>query len=510
MAKNYWLLSRPKRKLILVPDLLKIFSTVAAGQKWERNRGIQAEFERQLVDFQWKAQNTSTDGSGARTYAILLFMLGLWFEDENGVQITNAGIEMLNDDPPVPILTKQLLDFQYPSPYSLKLKVDVNREIRIRPHRFIVRLLLEKKLEEITQDEIAFCLVALAKSDNDIEKCYEFLLEYRKNPGAIISTAISISGTTEDNLRNIGNTFINQLEYTGWFMNGDDLKSLKIKPEKIENVKKALEDSKQGLIQNPEDQVTFQMRYGSGLTVSKDYRYTPPKRTAIDPNERAIMLSFYEATLNNPIDAIDDELITQISERRGVPKELVLKVVKKIAGKPLMDIFEERYLKLSTGGTETAKDFEIKTNNVLSGEGFGFASVWVGPKPRHPDLFVYFDKVNKKHGILDTKAYSEYNLPLDHKNKMAHTYIPSFKKLIFEGDEYDLSFFSYVAGGYGTNMHNSFRELTTMTDVRGSYITAFNFLKLLRQHRVKPFSAKEFGLIFGLNKEILDEEIVRN
>jgi hypothetical protein len=46
MAKNYWVITRPKRKLILIPDLLKIFSTVVEGQKWEgiRQRG---GFERQ-------------------------------------------------------------------------------------------------------------------------------------------------------------------------------------------------------------------------------------------------------------------------------------------------------------------------------------------------------------------------------------------------------------------------------------------------------------------------------
>ena len=69
---------------------------------------------------------------------------------------------------------------------------------------------------------------------------------------------------------------------------------------------------------------------------------------------------------------------------------------------------------------------------------------------------------------------------------MAYTYIPSFKKLIYEDQEYELQFFSYIAGGFGSGMRKSFEELITMTDTNGSYITSTNMVKLLRKHKQNP------------------------
>ncbi len=507
MSRKSWWVTRPKRKLILIPDLLKIFATTAEGQKWEGNRTLQLEFETALRNYEWKAQNVSKDGSGGRTYAAMLAMLGLWFEDEHGVQITNAGKELVADNPPVPILTKQLLDFQYPSPYSKIRQVDVDPEFRIQPFRFILKLFTEKNLEEITQEEIAFCLVPYAKTAADLDKCHQLIMKFRSQPAGIISQAVNDSGTTEDNLRNIGNTIVNQFEYTGYFEERTDIKSLRIKPEMKQKAKSDLTHLREGLIQNPEDAATFLMRYGSGLEVSKDYRYTHPEAPALNPNDKAVLITYLEIALNEPIQGISDELVERIAQRRGVSFDQAKRVLSAFAQKPQFDRFEEKYLKLAIGGTATADDFEIKTTGIFSKDGFGFAAVWVGNKPRNPDLFVYFDRDNKRHGLIDTKAYKEYTLPLDHKNLMAHTYIPSFKTIKFEGDVYNLEFFNYVAGGFGSGMPRSFSELLRMTEIKGSYITAYNLVQLLRLHRSSPFSAEKFGELFSSNTEIVYDKV---
>lgn len=501
MAKQHWIITRPKRKLILIPDMLKIFRAVAEGKKWRGNRPLQIEFEKELKSSQWKAQNVSKSGSGGRTYASLLFMLGLYYEGPEGVELTNIGKEIVSGEPPVPALTKQLIDYQYPSPYSKKVRIDDS--FRLRPHRLILRLFTEKGLEEITQDEIAFCAVPRAKKDSDLDMVANLIKKYRENPEEVIRESLELSEATEDNLQNIGNTLVNELEYLGLFEESTDIKSLKIKPDKVQKLEELITQGKETLIQNPEDEVTFQMRYGSGLEKSKDYRYTEIKQTSIDPNDRAILVTYYEIASNRPIDAFTDELIENIASYRGVPAEKVSKVLNTLADKPRLDRFEEKYLQLSKGGNETATDFEIKTEGLFSNDGFGLAAVWVGSKPRHPDIFVFFDKENKKHGLIDTKAYKEYNLPLDHKNKMAHTYIPDFKELEYEGDKYELMFFNYVAGGFSATISNSFDELLEMTDVPGSYITSVNLLKMLRDHKASPFSSDKFAELFTSNKEIV-------
>lgn len=508
MPKNYWVNTRPKRKLILIPDILRVFESVASGQEWHGNRKLQLEFEKALTDAKWKAQNISRDGSGGRTYAALLFMLGLWFEDENGVQITNAGEDLIDNNPPAEILTKQLMNLQYPSPYSIKSSVNVSSNIKIHPHRFIVRLFIEKGFSEITQDEIAFCLVPFCESDRDIEKAVELINEFRESPESVTEKAVERAQTSEDNLRNIGNTFVNQLEITGFFIERDELKSLSVKHDKKDEISDYLSNMRQSFIQDPSDSATFQMRYGSGIKKSKDYRYSQAEPMAISPNERKILVTYYTLLANEPISSINSALISKISIMTGAGEKTVESVLNKLASKPKLNRFEEKYLQLSKGGRETATEFEVLTTGIFSDQGFGFPSEWIGSKGNVPDIIVYIDTQNKKHGIIDTKAYKEYSLSNDHRNRMLSNYIPKFRKIKFEDEIYDLAFFSYIAGGFKSSMKNSFEKLVSKTDVGGSYITSINFIRLLRKHRSQEIKSGEMISLFSSNDEITEDVIV--
>ncbi len=504
--RDHWVISRPKRKLILVPDMLRIFAAVVEGKKWKGNREIQLQFEIALTEAQWKAQNISADGSGARTYAVLLFMFGLWYEDEeNGVCITLAGEEILGGALPVPIITKQLLDFQYPSPYSLNRNVNISHDFKIQPYRFILNLFLQEGFEEVTQNEIAYCLVPFAKNSNDLEKCADLVREFRENSNRIISNAVESSGTTEDNLRNIGNTVVNQLEYTGYFLEKQDIKSLRIKPESTEIARSVLNRLRSGLIQDPNDVASFQKRYGTGLDTTKDYSSSIREPMPISPNERLIFEKFYILSSNEPIFSLTPEIIARLSNETGAGVSMVGRVLDRMPLETQASQFYSNYLSLSVGGRSTAEDFERKTAALF--EGFGIDTLWVGRKPRHPDVIVFIDKVNMKHGIIDAKAYREYSLSLDHKNKMAHTYIPDFKQFMYDDDNYKLSFFGYVSGGYSSNISNSFEELLSMTDVSGFFISAKNLLDLLKNHHEHPFSTEELLEIFSSGQELRAYEI---
>lgn len=108
-----------------------------------------------------------------------------------------------------------------------------------------------------------------------------------------------------------------------------------------------------------------------------------------------------------------------------------------------------------------------------------------------------------KYGIVDTKAYPEYNLPIDHRTKMAHEYITRYKKYTHEGREFDLCFFAYISGGFSDSIQNSFDKLLQKTDgINGSYITAVNFMKMLRRHKDTQYTTDEVIQIFSVNKEI--------
>lgn len=506
--RQYWVISRPKRKLILVPDLLKIFSAAALGQTWTGNRALQKRFERNLTNAHWKAQNLSDDGSGGRTYAALLYLLGLWYEDDNNeVRITLAGQEILDGDPPIPIITKQLLDFQYPSPYSIKPSVNVSRSFRVRPFRFILKLFLERNVERLTQDEIAFCLVPYAINDSCQDICLAKIHDFRTNRSDLIKQAVVDSGTTEDNLRNIGNTAVNNFEYSGYFIEQEDIKSLEIKPSKIQEANDFLSSLRKSMIQNPEDAQTFQKHYGTGLKKSKDYSDSIRQPLPINPNERKILEQFYIIASNEPIFSMDSDLVDRVSTSTGATKNMVKNTLERLPLETQANQFYQSYLQLSVGGNSTAEDFERKTC-ALYNEGFKINAWWVGRKPRHPDIILFFDVVGSRLGIIDTKAYSEYHLPLDHKNKMAYTYIPKFRTYDYNGKTYRLSFFGYVAGGFTNTISSSFNELIGMTAVSGHLISAQNLLTLLEIYRQRHLNFDKLIEIFTINKEIIPYEII--
>ncbi len=505
--KNYWVLSRPKRKLILVPDLLAIFSSIVEGEKWKGNREIQLEFEKALTDAQWKANNISKDGSGGRTYAVLLFMLGLWYEDpKDGVRITIAGQEILDGISSVEILTKQLLNYQYPSAYSIKGSVNVSKDYKIWPFRFLINILLDGQLSEITQEEIAFCIIPYAKKMNDIQFCINKIQNFRSNPDKIILEALKITETSEDNLKNISNTAINQIEYTGFFVEDYKRRSLKLNPSNLYEIRKKINDLRTSFIQNAEDEVLYQTRYGSGIKKTKDYSKSTRSSMNFNPNERKIITELSIISVSRPIYSFSDDLIDEISKRIGASKKLVKSTLLKYPIKNNTNQFYNSFIQISKGGNEVAKDFEIRTLNIYN-RGFGFDSEWVGSKSRHPDIIIYLDKKNYRHGIIDTKAYKEYNLPLDHKNKMAYTYIPNFETIEYRGEIYNLAFYGYVAGGFSSTIQKSFSELVNMTNIPGHYITAENLLYLLEKMIENKINKNEIFNYFCLNQEITPKSI---
>lgn len=81
---NYWFVSRPKRKLNSVPDVLSVFAEKALHEVWSGQRGSQLSLEDALESSGLKRKGDRRDqsGSGARTYRSWLMSLGLLFTQE--------------------------------------------------------------------------------------------------------------------------------------------------------------------------------------------------------------------------------------------------------------------------------------------------------------------------------------------------------------------------------------------------------------------------------------------
>ena len=82
---NYWWVTRPKRKLNSIPEVLGVFSNVALSAQWSGSRNIHIQFEDELEKAGLKRIGERRDhsGSGGRTYQAWLFSLGLIFIQNN-------------------------------------------------------------------------------------------------------------------------------------------------------------------------------------------------------------------------------------------------------------------------------------------------------------------------------------------------------------------------------------------------------------------------------------------
>lgn len=108
---DYWWITRPKRRLDCVCRELIAFHKVAVGKSWNANRSVQFEFEKMLETLNIKRHDSEkqSSGSSARTHATMLYSLGLWYEQDQCVHLTPAGAALVDGEPPVPILTHQVI-----------------------------------------------------------------------------------------------------------------------------------------------------------------------------------------------------------------------------------------------------------------------------------------------------------------------------------------------------------------------------------------------------------------
>ena len=70
---NYWWVTRPKRKLDSVPEVLATFAEISLNQSWSGQRDTHMSFEDALEQAGLKRVGLRRDqsGSGGRTYGAL-------------------------------------------------------------------------------------------------------------------------------------------------------------------------------------------------------------------------------------------------------------------------------------------------------------------------------------------------------------------------------------------------------------------------------------------------------
>ena len=182
---NYWWVTRPKRKLNSIPEVLSTFSEISLNQEWQGQRDTHLDLEEALEEAGLKRVGERRDqtGGGARTYQAWVASLGLIFIQESTKQLklTLAGEAIMNGDSPVSVLKNQILKYQFPSSFSTSKGVNVSSRFKVRPFRFLLRLLMDTSVNGLSEEEIA--KVIITNAENETEDCYrkvvDKLMEFR-------------------------------------------------------------------------------------------------------------------------------------------------------------------------------------------------------------------------------------------------------------------------------------------------------------------------------------------
>ncbi|MGE8203051.1 AlwI family type II restriction endonuclease [Heyndrickxia sp. NPDC080065] len=514
---NNWQVPRNKRKLYPVVDILSVFTLQTLGDNWRSNLNRQLDFEAELERYGLKRPGQRRDrrAGGARTYESWLYNLGLIYKETNTdtVRTTLAGEALLSGQPPVPIVTNQLMKLQYPSPYSIRNRVNIHYRFQVRPFRFLLRLLADNRVQTLSKEEIGRFVITEGENESPI--CFEHVVQriisYRSHGDTVLpsnfeeryqssTTGMRSREQTISYLEDIANTFINYLEYTqliGRNSNG----SIYILQERINEVDLILNDgtSLRPLDTNrPYGIENFQRGFGLAPGQNRDNRNFGGQ-TVTDNlyRERRIRSDLLHIAGTRPISNFTASLVREIADSTGYT---VRQVEDALDGfRPdTFGQFEASYLNMAISGTELATEFEFATRGVF--EQLGFQAEHVGSHALHPDIFV--ESPQNYSGIIDTKAYRSYTINNDHRNRMINNYIPTY-----QNQNGNLEFFMYIADGFGSNIASQVQNIADRTHVNGSVITARNVIRLLQRYQVNPISHESLRNMFSSNTVITMTDI---
>jgi len=508
---NYWWVTRPKRRLNSIPETLATFAEIALNKEWEGQRGSHLSLEEALEGAGLKrtGQRRDQTGGGGRTYQAWLESLGLIFIQENTgkMKLTLAGEAIMAGDSPVAVLTSQVLKYQFPSSFSLSRGVQVSSRFRIRPFRFLLRLLSDNRIGGLTEEEIA--KIVITEAETESSACYERIVSrihtFRADGDACLEKDFetkyaSSRGVNPVNpfahLLDVANTLVNWLEYTQ-LARRDDLRCIRILDEKQDEVQQILSVDTP-LIPRAEEHEFFQRKYGIDPKHRKDTRdltgamNISPKIIA----EQKIKNAFVGESLKSPISKITVSLIDRICEQTGLTSHLVEDTLNRMYPHGAIGAFMTEYFEMAFKGREDATEFE-KATAALFQDALGFETRHVGPIGLTPDVLLLSDDSGFQ-AILDNKAYSKYSISNDHRNRMVHNYIQGLKN--YSDSKLPLAFFSYIAGGFGPHISSQLQSISEETSIPGSAIGVSNVIRMVERNVVTPYSHQRIRDIFSCGR----------
>lgn len=515
---NYWWVTRPKRKLNSVPEVLATFADLSLNQEWDGQRNSHLAYEDALesAGLKRKGERRDQTGGGARTYKAWLMSLGLIFNQESTgmIKLTLAGEAIMNGESPVTILTNQILKYQFPSAFSVGRGVQVASRFKIRPFRFLLRLLDDARIGSLSEDEIAKIIVTEAENESD--RCYEYIvkriLQYREEGDECLEDDFLLKYQSSkgginlehpySHLQDLANTLVNWLEYTQ-FVNRDSGRVFLL-DERREEVRGIL-SVQTPLIDRPEQQEYFQRKYGVDVKHRKDNRDLTKSMT-ITPKviaRQKIMQAYITESLNRPITKISNELVDHIVYVTGIDGKTVEEVLIETYPHGSIGSFMTKYFEMAFKGRDEATEFEKATVELFR-DVFGYQTKHVGPMGLTPDVLLVSPECSYQ-AIIDNKAYSNYSINNDHRNRMVHNYLTNISR--YSDSKYPMAFFTYIAGGFGAAIDKQIESIYEETGVRGSVVSVTNIIKMVEKQQESAYTHQDLRNLFGVNRQILMRDL---
>lgn len=505
---DYWMIPRSVRKLVTLQEMIKVdYRNGIIGSQWKGTRTNHLKRDKQLQDSGLRGKSiegfVDLNPGGARTDVALLAALGFYaFDKEGNIELTYQGEQMLISTNPASIITEQLFQFRYPSPYSKS--INMNSSFALFPYRFLFKLLLSDKLIDdgsivandqiirLTQNEIACFVITEAKKDQDLNKVIEIISNSRKHKKTLDPSSLQ---------RNVANTFINNIEITG-FIERDKKSSIYIKENAIDTVLNLLDKNPRNFEYIVGKENEFQHRLGMDPNKTKFTRTQTSNRRG---GELAVQHLLLEELRHNPMtkEMITPSLIKSLAQRAGTTEDISNNVVNSFLKEDPKTIFSNQYLQYSSSGRSFAREFEISTSKIIK-EMIGNAK-WTGKEGKSPDITFTIETFNddtliKHNCIIDCKAEEKYTISNDHFNRMTVEdtgYIPA----------YNADVFIYVANGFSTNFIKNLKKIENKCNILGSGIRAEDLLYLLEKHRESQFTSSELLSLFTMGKIITIADI---
>lgn len=532
-----WTIPRPTRDLHDLRDTIRTVKKIAEGKKWKGSRSLHKKLETELEKLELKTPNLSRSGSGGRTWATVPRVYGLWY-DENVVTLTSAAEKvLLSEEEAYKQIVHQILNFQFPNTYT-EIKNLLEDDFKIFPYRFMLKLLLDDRIDYLSQGEVALFLLNV-KNPSEYEHVVQTILKYRlekksdgkdlkdrkdliKNhlkkyrPDKRTDSPTDVKGHWRYINSDFANTFVNHIRYIHEIKYEANKSRITVRPNKKDSLKQKL--------QTYEEKHPFSSLYKfSEEAFSEHYglRYDRFKATRLDtkPKTRAakriskIKRAFDEITKKS-ISTSYAEIVDQICKQTSLPEEEVVTTITEYPvdfplpqPEHLEPAFVEYYIKYGISG-ENTRVFEKMTREIFSDMGFETKKQSIRKKAssgKHEIDGLILNHEETKSGLLECKSGKKYSLSNKDCELMKNAYIPKFRKFPSAFKIYVLDFFVYVIGNKFTGMGN-FEDIIESTKLPGTIIYARDLLALYDQCKSGRLENKNVWNLFKLNKHLTSKD----